>query len=256
MKLEFGSNDNECEGDSSHGCEYCGKPLEPLGTIEFGEHFSITTYGECDCEGYLEFLRAKQRMEEAEAKRKLAERQLSSGISRKFLQAEISQRASARYLEGFADLNGEGLYIYGDVGTGKTYEASALAKAFIGAGYGVCLTTTIDMLDSIRGSYNDPFSKGIGYFSHIDILILDDLGKENANSWAMTTMFQVLDKRYGDLRPTIFTSQYPMSKLEERLSRSGERESARAIVSRIHETSEPLFLSRGDRRRERRQGQS
>ncbi len=63
--------------------------------------------------------------------------------------------------------------------------------------------------------------------------MLDDVGKENANSWAATTMFEVVNGRYERMLPTIYTSQYSFSELERRMSRSGERESAQAVLSRI-----------------------
>ena len=49
--------------------------------------------------------------------------------------------------------------------------------------------------------------------------------------------------------PTVFTSQYALPDLKRRMSRGGETESAKAIVSRIGEMCETVLLSHPDRRR-------
>ena len=104
------------------------------------------------------------------------------------------------------------------------------------------------MLDSIRRSYDGKSGAGIARFSRADLLVLDDLGKENANSWVLTTLFQILNERYERLLPTVFTSQYAICDLERRMSRNGERESAQAIASRIGQVSTVVDLGRADRR--------
>ena len=84
----------------------------------------------------------------------------------------------------------------------------ALAKAFVFAGYSVKATTTLAMLNSIHDSYNGSEHDGVRRFCEVDILFLDDIGKENANSWALTTLFEVVNYRYENMLPTVFTSQY------------------------------------------------
>ena len=133
--------------------------------------------------------------------------------------------------------------------TGKTYEACALAKSFIEAGYTVRVTTSLAMLDSVSRSYDDPSIAGISIFTGVDVLVIDDLGKENANAWALTTLFQIINSRYEDGKPTIYTSQYDLQSLQRRMSRQHESESAEAIVSRICETSTIVQLGGKDRRR-------
>lgn len=64
-------------------------------------------------------------------------------------------------------------------------------------------------------------------------------------------MFEVVNGRYERMLPTIYTSQYSFPELEKRMSRSGERESAQAVLSRIVQTSTLVDLGRIDRRRGR-----
>ena len=82
-----------------------------------------------------------------------------------------------------------------------------------------------------------------------DVLVLDDLGKEDATEWSVGAVFSVLDARYEDMRPTIVTSNYAPGALADRLARRGERVTAEAIASRISQTCRPVYLGERDRRR-------
>lgn len=53
------------------------------------------------------------------------------------------------------------------------------------------------------------------------------------------------------MRPTIFTSQYSIPQLQNRMSRAGERETAEAICLRIEELSDVVSLLNIDGRRTR-----
>lgn len=65
----------------------------------------------------------------------------------------------------------------------------------------------------------------------------------------MTTLFQLVNSRYDGMRPTIFTSQYSIPQLQNRMSRAGERETAEAICLRIEELSDVVSLLNIDSRR-------
>jgi DNA replication protein DnaC/primosomal protein DnaI len=166
-----------------------------------------------------------------------------------YFDAVVSQKPCIDFVQNYADGNGRGLYIVGGVGAGKTYEASAIASSFLWSGYSVIMCTSLSMLDQIYANQHGQQTRGTDDFCRADLLIVDDLGKENANQWAVTTLFQVVDSRYANLKPTVFTSQYPLQGLLTRMSRSGERESAEAIVSRIAGTCDVVELRNGDRRK-------
>lgn len=234
---------------SEFACEYCAKPLEQLGILGCDGVVRWVIRKECSCEGARMHREATKRQEELIERKEQESRFLRAGIAKRYLCASVSNSESVRYIESFRVGIGAGLYFVGGVGSGKTYEASAIAKSFIWAGYSVVFTTTLSMFDAIRKSYDSKGDAGIAKFVGADLLILDDMGKESANSWALTTLFQVLNARYDNLLPTVFTSQYPISALERRMSRGGERESAQAIASRISQISKVVDLGNGDRRR-------
>jgi DNA replication protein DnaC len=243
----------ECEPHDEKMCPYCGKPLTQVGSIAPNGKIHWVFSRECDCEGQKaenERLAAEEQRKREEAKRRAFQAKLSNaGIARMYFDAVVSQKPCIDFVQNYADENGRGLYIVGGVGAGKTYEASAIASSFIWSGYSVIVCTSLSMLDQIYANQHGQQTHSIDSFCQADLLVVDDLGKENANQWAVTTLFQVVDSRYANLKPTIFTSQYPLSSLQARMSRSGERESAEAIVSRIAGTCDIVSLRHGDRRK-------
>lgn len=230
-------------------CEHCGKPLSQLGMIGFDGIVRWVIRKECDCKGASEKRKEEDRQVEEQKRKQLESKLRHAGISKRYLGASVSRPESVRYIEAFRPGNGTGLYFVGGVGSGKTYEASAIAKSFIWAGYLVVFTTTLELLDGIHKGYEGKGGPSIGRFCSADLLILDDFGKENANSWVLTTLFQILNSRYEGCLPTVFTSQYSLDSLEKRMARGGERESAQAIVSRIAQISKVVNLGSRDRRR-------
>ncbi|WP_346686718.1 ATP-binding protein [Enteroscipio rubneri] len=242
-----------CEQQKERLCKHCGKQLVWVGSIAKDGFVRWLFTKDCDCEGRREEIKRQEeeeeRLREEKAKQAALAKCRKAGIGKLYLGATPSVPECIEYVNSFADAGGKGLYILGNVGAGKTYEACALAKAFVFAGYSVKVATTLSMLNSIHGSYDDSEREGVLKFCEADILFLDDFGKENANSWALTTLFEVINYRYENMLPTIFTSQYSLDALERRLARNNEVESAKAIVSRIHEMSRVVVLRRGDRRR-------
>ena len=113
--------------------------------------------------------------------------------------------------------------------------------------------------DSLEGPYDGyaecvkaTFDEGgteaaVARYAKCDVLVLDDLGKEDATEWSVGTVFSVLDARYEDMRPTIVTSNYAPGALAD--ARRGERVTAEAIASRISQTCRPVYLGGRDRRR-------
>ena len=118
------------------------------------------------------------------------------------------------------------------------------------AGYEVAFTTAKGMLERVKATFDEGSTEAaVARYAKCDVLVLDDLGKEDATEWSVGTVFSVLDTRYEDMRPTIVTSNYAPSALADRLARRGERVTAEAIASRISQTCRPVYLGGRDRRR-------
>ena len=173
-----------------------------------------------------------------------------AGIPRRYRAAEADRPEFAEYIASFAGNGGAGLYIHGGVGAGKTHSASAMARLFAEAGYDVAFTTAKGMLERVKATFDEGGTEAaVARYAKCDVLVLDDLGKEDATEWSVGTVFSVLDARYEDMRPTIVTSNYAPGALADRLARRGERVTAEAIASRISQTCRPVYLGGRDRRR-------
>lgn len=230
-------------------CRYCGSPLAPC-VVEFGGRRIVVGFRECDCEGARGQRARAEKAEAAKKRARMDESRKRAGIPKRFLGATVQHQSLLDYLESFEGSAGRGLYIYGSVGRGKSYSAAALANAFVDAGYRTVFTTASAMLEKIKASFSrrgetEPI---VSRYTACDVLVVDDLGKEDAKEWSANMMFLVINTRYEDMRPTIFTSNYPPQTLSKRLGRKGEIETAEAIASRLSEITTPIHLTGPDMR--------
>lgn len=133
------------------------------------------------------------------------------------------------------------LLLLGPTGTGKTHQAYGALRAALARPAAVRweAVSAADMVAETRGakSVDDVLAKYTG----TDLLLLDDLGVAKASEWTEEVTYRVIDHRYRECRPSIFTSNIAAPKLRELL---GER-----VASRLVEMcSAPVVLRGPDRR--------
>lgn len=217
-------------------CEHCGRPKRQLALVCM--HRAVWLSQECGCDGERAANEAKAAKEAADEKARYAKALRGIGIPPRHQKAVIDDVEAARFLANFDGLSGQGLYIQGVCGSGKTSLACALARSLHDAKRRVRVTTAIDMLGDIKETFDKDVSTSevINRFVTCDLLVIDDLGKESAGDWAVRTLFQILDARYGEMRSTIITSEYTPPDLGRRMSRQGFGDPATAILSRLMET--------------------
>ena len=139
-------------------------------------------------------------------------------------------------------LEGKGLYFEEPFGTGKTHLAAAIALQLMEDGIPCIFKTSIDLLEDIRRTFanNDGITEQqvLKVYKDVDLLIVDDFGKEMCTEWAMTILYAILNDRYEAMRPTIITTNFNDDALIARLKRKGfDSASMGAILSRLKETS-------------------
>jgi DNA replication protein DnaC len=140
---------------------------------------------------------------------------------------------------------GRGLWIQGDVGTGKTTLAMLVSKAALDAGRSVAIYSLPRLLNLLRESMDS--EQGMLDFmdrlTAVDLLHLDDLGAENQTEWVLEQLYSIVNARYEAERTIVATTNLMPDELSERL---GSR-----TVSRLVEICGDLIPLFGeDKRRE------
>lgn len=134
--------------------------------------------------------------------------------------------------------NGRGIVLSGNVGCGKTHLLAAImnklidnlevhevyADKFAEDENAYRLTSpylflsSINLLDGIRKTYNDPDAPDIvSKCKQVNVLFIDDIGAEKPNEWVREQIFSIIDERYNQFRPTLFTTNLTAMELQDKL---------------------------------------
>lgn len=264
------------EPPAPYRCEYCGSVVEPEGIILGNEVFRWRDVTRCKCpeaqkkwEEYdkkQSVLEQKKREEEEreERQRRIGRLLGSSGIKKRFMQRTFenfqrdtpgrsySYKAAKFYADNWDKIkdSGKGLYFEGTNGTGKTHLAAAIALQLIGNGVPVICKTGADILQDVKRAYDNPEVKEqqiLDIYKNTDLLIIDDLGKEQCSEWSMTTLYSIINDRYESMKPIIITTNYNTEELAGALSpRGSDSTKIDAILSRLRETSTVITMAWDD----------
>lgn len=126
------------------------------------------------------------------------------------------------------------LVFTGPYGCGKTHLAAAIANYRVEQGLPVLFVVVPDLLDYLRGAYAPDstvtYDERFNQVRDIEVLILDDLGTQNATPWAAEKLFQLLNHRYNAELPTVITTNQTPSDMQPRLaSRLRDQELVRTL---------------------------
>lgn len=141
---------------------------------------------------------------------------------------------------------GDGVWLMGDVGTGKTSLAMLVAKAALGASRTVAIYSMPRLLARIRRTYDTEAGEEgyLAFFDRltsVDLLHIDDLGAEKRTDWVLEQLYAIIDRRYEDERSVVVSTNLDVAALEEQI---GQR-----TVSRLVEIcGDPLPLYGDDQR--------
>jgi DNA replication protein DnaC len=112
------------------------------------------------------------------------------------------------------------LLLMGGYGCGKTHLAAAVANFAVNLGVPTLFLTVPDLLDWLRFSYDSPEATFEGRFDeirNIPLLVLDDLGTQNATSWAQEKLYQIINHRYVSRLPMVVTTNQELDEIDGRI---------------------------------------
>jgi DNA replication protein DnaC len=152
-------------------------------------------------------------------------------------------RAFVRSLDEHLDA-GRGLWLFGDVGTGKTTLAMLVAKAALESGRSVAIYSLPRLLNEIRRTYDEgsdsSYVQLLDRLAEVDLLHVDDLGAEKSSPWVLEQLYAIVNSRYEGERAMVITTNLDRDRLVEQI---GER-----TVSRLEEMCEVIPVYGEDHR--------
>jgi len=117
---------------------------------------------------------------------------------------------------------GRGLWLWGDVGTGKTSLAMRVSKSALELGRSVAIYSLPKLLARIRRtydaetgeqSYNDFFDR----LTSVDLLHIDDLGAEKRSDWVLEQLYAIVNDRYESERSIVVTTNLDQDELQKQI---------------------------------------
>lgn len=222
------SIDNKAPGDYVDGGGFlcCGKCHTRKQTdITFTEGAPPVRVGVlCECE--------KERIakEDAEARRQAFEIRLNAlrrdGITDPaYLKNTFAQDdrrnpkvsdVCLKYVHNWDQMKADniGILFFGDVGTGKSFLACAIANALLGQLVSVSVTNFPRILNAIQGGFDAERQKRIDRLQRYDLLVIDDLGAERDTAYSVEQVYNVIDTRARAGKPLIVTTNLSLADLQ------------------------------------------
>lgn len=123
------------------------------------------------------------------------------------------------YAEKFENrlANGGGLVLCGLPGTGKTHLACAIANQIAYTGRTSLFLSVMQCVRRVKQTYRKDSeqteSDAIASFYRPDLLILDEVGVQFGSETEKLVLFEIINGRYEQMRPTVLISNLTMSEL-------------------------------------------
>lgn len=131
--------------------------------------------------------------------------------------ARIAYDICQNFVEDF-DNTFSNLYFYGDTGTGKTFLSNCIASELLNKGHSVIYFTAFQLFDILSKGIFDKDNDAKAAHQNIfdcDLLIIDDLGTELANSFTTSQFFLCINERILRKKSTIISTNLNMAQIAD-----------------------------------------
>ena len=238
-------------------CGKCGQLRQTKLNIRFNED-AAPIIVPCTCQCDVEIVeKEKEEKRLAEEKAALSALRAESLIAPKFKEAvfenfevtdfnELNYRLIKRYATGFDDMfeKNQGLLMWGDNGTGKSFAAGCIANYLLDKGVPVVMTTITQLTEMIMRNVMTE-SQIISKLNRAKLVIFDEFGAERDTDYAIERAYTLIDSRYRNKLPMIITTNLT----QDELLNEEESSKHKRLYDRILENCYPMhFKGRSWRR--------
>lgn len=215
--------------DGSRRCPACGEAVEREFSMPLmdgsGGHKKMKVHCACRCqreekEAYEKRLRFEEEQRTIDNLRQLSlmDARLKAVRFATYKVTEENRKVfgiAKRYVENFGEMfsKGQGILFWGNVGTGKSYTAAAIANELLGQMQSVIMTSFIRLLDEMSNFERDD-SEYIVKLNRAKLLVVDDLGAERGTDFSLEKVYDIIDSRYRTGKPIILTTNLEISQMK------------------------------------------
>lgn len=137
---------------------------------------------------------------------------------------------------------GNGLWLMGDTGTGKTTLAMLVSKEALKLDLTVAIYSMPSLLTRIRATYGaeageESYDEFFERLCEVDLLHIDDLGAEKQTEWVLEQLYALVNERYEREKSIVVTTNLSQDELEIQI---GPRTVSR-LIQMCGENQIPLF---------------
>ena len=144
-----------------------------------------------------------------------------------------------------------GLYLYGNMGVGKTFTAKRFAKKIAEKGNDIAFVNLSFLASKLKSSFSNSSEKIsyiINILKEVPFLFIDDIGSEQITEWFRDdVLFSILNFRMEHKKTTFFTSNYDVNELEKVQAKTAKEkyrdfDKAKRLIERIKALSKPIKI--------------
>ena len=132
---------------------------------------------------------------------------------------ERTYRDTLAYAQGFSCASPSLLFV-GATGLGKTFLSACIARTVAEHGFSVSYAPVSRLFAAFEADKfrPDPDASRTAEFFSCDLLIIDDLGTEMTTQFTVSALYQILNTRLLEGRPTIVSTNLPLGDIAPRYS--------------------------------------
>jgi DNA replication protein DnaC len=186
---------------------------------------AVCELGVCDGSGWIEVdeMSARPCGCLALKRKRKQSRRLGTGVPKRFrgvsfdrqpivdMDAAITRRIRSFVRDIGSKLDeGRSMWLFGDVGTGKTSLAMLVSKAALEAGRSVAIYSMPRLLADIRATFDEAsdrsYTELFDRLTTVDLLHIDDVGAEKSSDWVLEQLYAIINERWQEERSIIITT--------------------------------------------------